>query len=201
MNKRGEENRSVRNTKKRLREGLLELLQEKPLNKISVRELAERVDVNRGTFYFHYKDIYDMVREMEDQFFQDFQAVLDLPESQKKDFLPMCFQCIYSHMDLCRLLLGENGDIAFVEKMKKLVGDKCSVLWKSQVSSIREEEVSILNSFLIGGVVEAIHAWLKTCPDYSTEELSEFLTELIYGSISPVLFQQKNSDETASQNG
>ena len=56
MNRSGEENRSVRNTKRRLREGLLRLLEQKPINEISVKELTELVDVNRGTFYFHYQD-------------------------------------------------------------------------------------------------------------------------------------------------
>ena len=41
MNKAGEENRSVRNTKKRLREGLLRLMADKPINEISVKELTE----------------------------------------------------------------------------------------------------------------------------------------------------------------
>ena len=40
MNKSGDENRSVRNTKKRLREGLIQLMWEKPVNEISVRELT-----------------------------------------------------------------------------------------------------------------------------------------------------------------
>ena len=57
MNKAGEENRSVRNTKRRLRDGLLQLLDRKPINEISVKELTDLVDVNRGTFYFHYQDI------------------------------------------------------------------------------------------------------------------------------------------------
>ena len=66
MNKAGEENRSVRNTKKKLREGLLRLMEDKPINEIPVKELTELVDVNRGTFYFHYTDIYDLLRRMEE---------------------------------------------------------------------------------------------------------------------------------------
>ena len=52
MNKSGNQNRSVRNTKKRLKEALLILLQKKPVNEISVTELSELADVNRGTFIF-----------------------------------------------------------------------------------------------------------------------------------------------------
>ena len=72
MNKAGEENRSVRNTKRRLREGLLELLDRKPINEISVKELTDLVDVNRGTFYFHYQDIFDLLHNIETEFFEQF---------------------------------------------------------------------------------------------------------------------------------
>ena len=53
MNKAGNENRSVRNTKRRLREALLHLMSLKPINEITAKELTELADVNRGTFYFH----------------------------------------------------------------------------------------------------------------------------------------------------
>ena len=77
MNKSGDENRSVRNTKKRLQEALLTLLQKKPINQITVKELTELADVNRGTFYFHYTDVYDMLHKTEDRFFNDFNDVLN----------------------------------------------------------------------------------------------------------------------------
>ena len=47
-----ENDRRVRRTKKLIRKGLIELAQEKPIEKISVKELADRVDINRGTFTF-----------------------------------------------------------------------------------------------------------------------------------------------------
>ena len=49
--------RRVRRTKTRLTEGLLHLLMQKDIKDISVRELAEYADINRCTFYLHYKDI------------------------------------------------------------------------------------------------------------------------------------------------
>ena len=50
MNRSGQENRSVRNTKRRLREGLLQLMEEKPVNEISVNEVTDRAEGNRGHF-------------------------------------------------------------------------------------------------------------------------------------------------------
>lgn len=83
VNKSGNQNRSVRNTKKRLKEALLILLQKKPVNEISVTELSELADVNRGTFYFHYKDVYDILYRTQDEFFREFEEILDFDENSK----------------------------------------------------------------------------------------------------------------------
>ena len=58
MNAKGDANRSVRQTKQRLYEALIHLLQQKSLREITVRELTELAGISRGTFYFHYTDIY-----------------------------------------------------------------------------------------------------------------------------------------------
>lgn len=58
MNAKGDANRSVRQTKQRLYEALVHLLQQKSLREITVRELTELAGISRGTFYFHYADIY-----------------------------------------------------------------------------------------------------------------------------------------------
>lgn len=61
------DNRRNRMTKWLLKECLLEMLQERPLSKISVRELCSRADINRSTFYIHYKDIYDLFDFLEQE--------------------------------------------------------------------------------------------------------------------------------------
>ena len=58
-----ETDRRVRRTRAQLRRALTELLEEKDIRSVTVRELTERADVNRGTFYAHYSDIYDLVEQ------------------------------------------------------------------------------------------------------------------------------------------
>ena len=64
------EDRRIKRTKRFLSMALVELLAEKPVNEITVKELTERSDVNRATFYRHYRDIYDMLRQMEQELFK-----------------------------------------------------------------------------------------------------------------------------------
>ena len=48
-------------TKKALAESLKNLLLQKPLNKITISDIADDCGINRMTFYYHFKDIYDLV--------------------------------------------------------------------------------------------------------------------------------------------
>lgn len=68
--------RRVKRTKKALREALLSLLEKKPINEISVTELTNLADVNRATFYFYYTDLLDMLQQIQNETYQDFQEVV-----------------------------------------------------------------------------------------------------------------------------
>ncbi|MBB6215858.1 AcrR family transcriptional regulator [Anaerosolibacter carboniphilus] len=50
----------VRKTKRAIYNALTELLQKKSIDKITVSELSEKAEINKGTFYLHYVDIYDL---------------------------------------------------------------------------------------------------------------------------------------------
>lgn len=63
------QDRRVRRTRMRLQQAMLELLKEKDARSITVRELTQRADVNRGTFYAHYKDVFDLLDQMEQDLF------------------------------------------------------------------------------------------------------------------------------------
>ena len=69
--------RRVRKTKRSLRKALTTLLLQKDLKDISVMELTDLADVNRGTFYLHYRDIYDLYENTENQMLDEFKSIID----------------------------------------------------------------------------------------------------------------------------
>ncbi|WP_027090692.1 TetR/AcrR family transcriptional regulator [Thomasclavelia saccharogumia] len=116
------ENRSVRRTKKLLINHLIGLLKQKPINQISVKELTDLCDLNRGTFYLYYKDIYDMIEKLEQKIIDDLnQTLSSITITKPLDILDPFFSYIYENRDLMMALFGNNGDISFLSKLKKLV--------------------------------------------------------------------------------
>ena len=59
--------RRVRKTRLKLNESLMILIKDKNINQITVKELTDLADINRKTFYLHYKDIFDMVDNIKEQ--------------------------------------------------------------------------------------------------------------------------------------
>ena len=199
MNKAGQENRSVRNTKRRLREGLLKLMEEKPINEISVKELTDLVDVNRGTFYFHYQDIYDLLRAMEDEFFVQFDRTLTehKPFSDPgKDagtgtavspYLHAIFSFLYENRSFCRIMLSPHGDMQFVDRVKTRVDDQCRYFWQILAPGADELRYGMYNAFIINGCIGIIQKWLDEPEHSGPEEISQLAATIILASVRPVI--------------
>jgi AcrR family transcriptional regulator len=67
MNNEIKMSRKTRYTRKALRDSLVELMKDKPITKITIKELCENADVNRTTFYAHYRDQYDLLQQIEEE--------------------------------------------------------------------------------------------------------------------------------------
>ena len=90
----------IRLTKMLIRRAFLDLLRTKPMQGISIKELCTAAGINRGTFYSHYTDIYDLLEQIEDDMMHDFQEALKpLLDSGEKELTPLkittgIFQCL-----------------------------------------------------------------------------------------------------------
>ena len=58
-------------TKKLIKTALSELIQEKGFDHVSITDLTQRANINRGTFYLHYQDKYDLLEKFENEVLDD----------------------------------------------------------------------------------------------------------------------------------
>ena len=121
--------RRVRKTKRQLRLALMQLMSEKNVKDISVRELAAIADINRGTFYIHYKDVYDLLSQLEEEMAQGLIKVCRAHHAEESSgstfpYLSDLYVFIKENADLCRVLLGANGDKAYTDRICKILRDE-----------------------------------------------------------------------------
>lgn len=130
MNAKGDANRSVRMTKQRLYQALITLLQQKSLREITVRELTELAGISRGTFYFHYADIYALMDQMEAAQLARLNDLMDslIPSISQED-APPALVALFTYMtenpDLCQALYGKSWESEFTRNAKKLIAERC----------------------------------------------------------------------------
>ena len=96
----------VKRTKRLIRQGLSELSKTKSLSKITVKELTDLVEINRGTFYLHYKDIADLVESIETNLYDDFSTVINsiTPKILQKTLL-MCLKNMHLFLMKIKMFL------------------------------------------------------------------------------------------------
>lgn len=183
------EDRRVRRTKKLLMQGLTQLLKKKQLKDITVRELADLVDLNRGTFYIHYRDVFDMLEQMEQELFEQFDRLMashaqDVLVEHAFPLLRDLFTFIGDNADLCKVLMGENGDIAFLNRLNDVLRNKCLHDW---MTSRKNADTQLFNygySFAVSGCVGIIRMWLDEGMKEPPNKIAEISEHIIQHGIA-----------------
>lgn len=171
--------RRIRRTKKMLLQGLTKLMSEKKISNITVKELTDLADVNRSTFYLYYKDIFDMVEQIETEMLTDFistaQKFFKEPSIYNNlvSFFTYLFEFVQQNAELCKILLGPDGDYTFIEKLKHTI--KQSLLPVDDTLS----KLHYQRPYMLSGCIGIIQQWLEDDMKMPPRELAVIVTEMI----------------------
>ena len=155
MNLSGEQNRSVRFTKSRIKSAFFSLLEEKDINKIYVAEIVRKADISRATFYLHYLDVNDLIQQIENEIILSIIAkISEFDENTYVDGeFPIAkgvFDIMNSYAKELKLLLGAHGDITFHSRIQGSLSALFVYLLQDRISDKEKLEPAVV--FLFGGV-------------------------------------------------
>ena len=176
--------RRVRKTRRQLRECLITLLKEKKVQDITVRELTDMADLNRGTFYLHYKDVFDLLEKTDAELQEDFNQLVckhdavDLKQRPSVIFNEI-YSLVYDNADLIEILLGENGDLNFVNRLKQLIREKCLKDWMEVFRSGNAAAFDAFFSFIVSGCIGLVQYWLQTGLKETPEQMAKLTEHII----------------------
>ena len=177
------EDRRVRRTKKLLSQGLIELMQHKQVKDITVRELADLVDVNRGTFYLYYRDIFDLLERLEEDLFEQLNEVILAHKGEPvlahiRPMLTDVFHIVAENKEICRVLLSDNGDIKFLQRLSDVIQEKLRTEWLNGYVD-NETEFEYRYAFGALGFVGLLRTWLHRDCAESAESMAVLADSLI----------------------
>lgn len=167
-------------TRQKLTEAFWKLYQERPISKITVKEIAERCGVGRGTFYNHFQDVYAILEEIEQELSVSLNALCEQVRGQAlglTDFNRVLYDCYSDETmrEYVRLLVLEHRDPFFAQDytntLKKLLYEVCV--------DVDEEECTSKEKLVLDGAISAVVNLLLNCI-CTTMDIQE-INELILG--------------------
>ena len=178
------QNRSILRTQSILKDGLTELMKKKPIQKISVKELTDFVNLNRGTFYLHYKDIYDLIEQLENDLLDEFIEInqtYDVNELNGRPFPLMLdlFTFLENHAEFVSILLIDNREQHFVEKLENLIRERCLNDWIVVFSKATPDLCDIYSSYVLSGCVGILKNWFENGRKQTPEELARHTENIL----------------------
>ena len=180
--------RRVRRTRAMILAGFIQLMQQKPVKDISVRELADLVDINRSTFYLHYTDIYDLLEQTENGLMDHTSLTLQ----EFSDKLEQFFAILAENQPLCRALMSPNGDIAFVRKLEKLIAEDGvkTLRLLSDEKDLDAQDLNYVTSFFLSGCVGMIDLWLQAGCQQSAQHMADLSMKLLRAGVQGITCRQ-----------
>lgn len=177
----------TRVTKMLIRKAFTSLLVQKPIQNISIKELCEIAGINRGTFYGHYTDIYDLRTQIEDEMYAEFELVLTRLLKTEQQLTPVrvtteLFQFLKDNSDWCVVTLGEFADKDFLLKMIATAREKCVETYSKFFQGISPKKIEYFYAFISSGCLGLLRQWMANGMTASAEEMAHMTEEIIlYG--------------------
>ena len=165
-----------------LKESLLDLLKEKSIASITIKEICTKADINRSTFYAHYSSQYDLLDSIDDEFTEDMVKTLNQYNFSKEDeayqMTEKIFEYIASKSDICRILLSENTEVQFQKKGMMIAKE---YILKNFIphKQVDAETFEYLSIFFVSGSIYMIKNWLESGMNKTPKEMAGLLNEFL----------------------
>lgn len=167
-------------TKAALRKALIICMKEKPLKEIQVKEICQYADLDRTTFYRHYKGIGDLLAELEEEQLEHFRSLMASND---------CFgeKLIFDILDL----IEENKQInaatgehilsdSLVRKMADTAYEYSIEAWKSKLPKATEQEVALCLKIMISASLQVL---VHDGEQFDRDTVARYLSKMITGCV------------------
>ena len=161
----------VKKTKRAIRSAFYELIKEKPLEKITVTEIAARAEINKTTFYAHYETVYDLVDQLEQEAVSEVisqlntaQALLSAPRAFVKEMY-----ALLSKNQLCTQFFSAPAMAQFTAHLRNAILEKVK---QDGIDSTQYENIGAVLVFIFNGIA----GLQTTAPELAEAQLDTIAT-------------------------
>ena len=190
----GLEDPRIKRSKASLRAALIELMEERGFDSLTVNDICVKAGLNRGTFYNHYRDKETLLRSFEDEIFEELEVFQERMKSVRvKDimrhrlskkpfpFLVEMFAYLCAHGDFLHAVIGPGGDVRFGPRLRQAVCD--DLIMSVLHERYRENPTPFVDyyvAYFASAYLGVIGRWIETGMKESPEEMAAIATRLLF---------------------
>lgn len=176
-------NRRILYTQRVIKESLLELLQTNEIHKVTVTDICKKANINRGTFYIHYKDAFHLLQCMEDELFNTIiNYINEIPVEQYKDILFLrVLELIKENKNLCKILICKKNDSRILDRIlyiARTANIEQIANNSLEANPLDEIHLDYLIKYSVGGTLAIIQNWLEGDLVQSPSEILEIINNI-----------------------
>lgn len=174
--------RRVKRTHKLLADAFFELIQEKPYEAITIKEITERADIAYATFFRHYQDKDDLFLTILDDDVGELKVRMAAITPHSADGDESCaslFRHIQNKEVLYRSLFSGPGTAVVREQMKAWYVEQLLQTNEAYYTPTSTIPFEIAANHMAAGCVELIDWWLNHDMQYSAERMGDILCQLV----------------------
>ena len=173
------------NTKKKLTNTLLLLLEEKKIKDITVLELCKKAKINRTTFYKYYKDIDDLVIKIEESLLSELETYInDIKRNYLLTYTSKIIEQIHAHKEIYGRLLSDNGDHTFLRRILSQVYNQSVEEWEKLLKKANPNDLRNIYNFIVDGTIGIIEAWIRNNCNEDPNSISIFINKICMSGLS-----------------
>jgi AcrR family transcriptional regulator len=181
--------RRIRRTKVQIKQALIKLLLTKDLKDITVSELTELADVNRGTFYLHYRDVAELFHRIEGELVEEFSRHIASYNNRsallRTPVLDALFQYVAMNEEICRALL-RSSDSTFITQLFELIRPSSPAEFRRYYQHWDEKYYDYYYDFICYGAFAMLRRWLETGMRESVEQITLMVDKMISNCIENI---------------
>lgn len=176
-------------TRRAIREALLDLMSERELSRITVSELCVRANINRKTFYRHYRVVGDVITQIENDILAEFAAAFRSHKSSIFDVgavLREISSSVEQRREYFTRLMKHNPDIFGKGKIKAALCRMVSVSLKNSETIRDKSVIPAAAEFTVSGVLSLYAKWIDGGCEGDLAELTEVAVRLVSNGLTAI---------------
>ena len=170
--------RRIKYTKKVIKDTLLSLLEKKDISNITVTEICEISDINRGTFYRYYMDVYDLLKNIEQEFINEIKSspsIENIEDHSIYSFTKGILSIFEHNKKLVRILFSTDNNVYFLNEVLDVAYDKCMSRWEELQPDINQDELENAVVFIFNGALGVINYWIKNDFKVPSDDVAKYI--------------------------